>query len=130
MKNVVYILVGDAFIPNRIFFDEAAALSALKNSPSQRYVLVYVPNKRKKGESKLVARYIHKYDVGIVKEALWVTEDTDYGFICLINPLLCNCFEFDEYDDIVKWDDNGDLDLITNNYDRLPDWIVDFVKDR
>jgi hypothetical protein len=129
-KNAIYIMVGDSFIPNRIFFKKEAAINALSNSLSHRYVLVYVPDKRVNGESKLVARYYHSrehYGSRIVKDVLWLTENTDYGALYEIDPKLCDLFEYDEYDDVVKYRDDIDIDMLTDVYGTVPEWLKVFV---
>lgn len=129
----IYILVGDAFIPNKIFYNKEAAFDELKKTSPYRYILNYIPNRRdEKSDAQLVAKYtMHKsfkQGVYIIKEEkLWETDDTDYGFLYNLNPDFPKMFEYNEYDNIIKFKESiNDTDL-NERIIFFPTWLKNII---
>jgi hypothetical protein len=127
--NKIFVLVGDSFIPSKIYLNKDMAVQNLYNGTPNQYILEYITNVRDKSSTRLVNRYVIKNDPtiyrGLTKEALWETEDTDYGLIYNICSRLNQMFEYDEYDDVckVKWSHEMCklLKLFISNF---PDWFI------
>jgi len=133
----IYILVGDAFIPNKIFYNKQVAFDELKKTTPYKYILTYNPNRRdKKSAAKLVSKYtMHKSSwegtYQIQEEKLWETDDTDYGFLYNLNPEFPKMFEYDEYDNIIKFKSislslNDRIEL-NKQMTYFPDWLKNIV---
>jgi hypothetical protein len=136
MISVVYILVGDSFYSNKIYFNLESALEKLKNTSPYRYILGYIPDRRDvNSEGKVVIKYDMRFDAlngyRVNEEKLWNYEDTDHGFLYNINKNLIEIFEYDKFDNIIKLkdilDDNKDK-LLASYYPIFPYWLKKIIE--
>jgi len=131
----VYILVGDSFIPNKIFFNKQVAFDELKKTSPYKYILTYNKNRRDENSSaKLVAKYtMHKSSwegtYNIQEEKLWDTDDTDYGFLYNLDPEFTKMFEHDNIIKFKKSFNDFDRNELNNRMHSFPEWLKKIINE-